>query len=379
MEDNVFSPTNTFASTPFDVLKVEGIEDPMIDVNKMATIDLSESYFESAVKFITESHTEMTNAKMTLYKSLSEATTDTVVLESFSDFFSSVKDIIVKFLKFIKRLFERFLATLNKFISSDTFIKKNKDTILKFNSDCEFDMTGYNFTFEPNVPVASAITSITDDLFADLKTVSNGELSAENIKAINDRYSYDEDYYDDFRGKVLNRDGDKITATDFQEELFRAFRDDSLEVETITVDPAKVMDSYRRFSNFKETKKQAEREQHNIEKEYNNLKDEIKKLSNKGILNVPAILGFIGDVSNITTIDGQNISGINSNTGYQSSSELAIAFDIFAKNKADQVQRCSDIHVLAYSAKLDAIKECFKQDKALLYKAYSMVKKKGVE
>ena len=379
MEDNVFSPTNTFASTPFDVLKVEGIEDPMIDVNKMATIDLSESYFESAVKFITESHTEMTNAKMTLYKSLSEATTDTVVLESFSDFFSSVKDIIVKFLKFIKRLFERFLATLNKFISSDTFIKKNKDTILKFNSDCEFDMTGYNFTFEPNVPVASAITSITDDLFADLKTVSNGELSAENIKAINDRYSYDEDYYDDFRGKVLNRDGDKITATDFQEELFRAFRDDSLEIETITVDPAKVMDSYRRFSNFKETKKQAEREQHNIEKEYNNLKDEIKKLSNKGILNVSAILGFIGDVSNITKIDGQSISGISNNTGYQSSSELAIAFDIFAKNKADQVQRCSDIHVLAYSAKLDAIKECFKQDKALLYKAYSIVKKKGVE
>ena len=52
--DEYLSPTNTFASTPFDVLKVDGVEDPLIDVNKLATIDINESFFSMCVDFVNE-------------------------------------------------------------------------------------------------------------------------------------------------------------------------------------------------------------------------------------------------------------------------------------------------------------------------------------
>ena len=373
--NDYFSPTNTMASTPFDILKMDGIEDPYININKLATIDLEESYFKEAVNFVNERNKDLTDAKLVLYKSLSEATTDTVVLESFSDFFSKIKEIIDKFLKFIKRLFERFLANLSKLIQNDKFIKKNKDVILKFNSDCEFDMTGYNFTITPGIPVSHAIESITDDMFKDLGLSPTGDISAEYVRSLNDRMSYDDSWYDEFRGKVLGKVDELIEESDFQEELFRIFRDDSLESETITVDSSKVTESYRRFTNYNDAKKQTQREQKDIERTYNNLKDEIKKLSSKNTMNVAALLGFIKSGAP-TSIDGKSVV---SNTGMAISGELSIAFDIFVKNKVDQVQHCSDIHVLAYSAKLDAMQACYKQDRALLYTAYNMVKKRGVE
>ena len=376
--NDYFSPTNTMASTPFDVLKIDGIEDPLININKLATIDLEESYFQEAVNFVNEQNKELTDAKLVLYKSISEASTDTVILESFSEFFDKVKEVIDKFLKFIKRLFDRFLATLSKLIQSDKFIKKNKDTILKFNSDCEFDMTGYEFTFDRGVPVPEAILDITNDMFKDIATPTSGELSAEYVRSLNDRMSYDDDWYCEFRGRVLRKDGESIESGDFQEELFRIFRNDSLESDTFIVDSSMVNESYRRFVNYNDAKKATKKEQADIERSYNKLKDDIKKLSSKNQINTGALFNMInGNPDNIKTIDGKALDA--NALGVAVSGELSIAFDIFVKNKVDQVQHCSDIHVLAYGAKLDAMQACFKQDKALLYAAYNMVKKRGVE
>jgi hypothetical protein len=381
MEDfDYFSPTNTMASTPFDVLKMDGIEDPLIDINKLATLDLQESYFAECVRFVNESNKSITDAKMTLYKNIYEASTDTVVLESFSDFFAQIKAIIDKFLKFIKSLFDRFIANLNKAIKSDKFIKKNKDVIRQFNSDCEFDMTGYTFTFNREVPVSSAIIDITSDMFSDLKEAPSGDLNAEYVKNLASAMSYDDQWYDNFRGKVMGKNDEYIEAGDFQEELFRAFRDDSLETENIVVDSTIVMEALRRFENYKETEKQTRREQKDIENAYNDLKNTIRKLSNKGSVNLKAITGYIGDTSKLNTIDGtKSYAASATSSGFAVSSELGIAFDLFTKAKCDQVQRCSDIHVLAYGAKLDALKDCLKQDRATLYTAYNMVRKRGVD
>ena len=35
-----FIPTNTMGNTAFDVLRMDGIDDPLINVNKLGTLDL---------------------------------------------------------------------------------------------------------------------------------------------------------------------------------------------------------------------------------------------------------------------------------------------------------------------------------------------------
>ena len=93
-----FTPTNTMANTAFDVLTMDGIDDPLINVNNLGTLDLDESYFAAAVAFVNETNREMMENKQNLYRSISEATTQFVILESFSDFFSKIADIINKIL-----------------------------------------------------------------------------------------------------------------------------------------------------------------------------------------------------------------------------------------------------------------------------------------
>ena len=46
----------------------------------------------------------------------------------------------------------------------------------------------------------------------------------------------------------------------------------------------------------------------------------------------------------------------------------------FLRARAAQVNQMSNIHGIAFSAKLTAAKDCFNQDKAILYKALSKIK-----
>ena len=62
------------------------------------------------------------------------------------------------------------------------------------------------------------------------------------------------------------------------------------------------------------------------------------------------------------------------NSGVAMSGDLLIQLDTYVKAKVDQITEYSNIHTLAYSAKLDALKDCFKQDKTILYKALYRIK-----
>ena len=53
------------------------------------------------------------------------------------------------------------------------------------------------------------------------------------------------------------------------------------------------------------------------------------------------------------------------------STEVMNQIDLFVKKKAEQIIEMCNIHSLAFSYKLDAIKDCYKQDKDVLYKALS--------
>ena len=55
--------------------------------------------------------------------------------------------------------------------------------------------------------------------------------------------------------------------------------------------------------------------------------------------------------------------------GFSMSADLMYKLDLYTKAKVDQITEFSNIHTLAFSAKLDALKESYKQDRALLYTA----------
>ena len=370
MSDFDLKPTNTLAMASLDALKNEGLEDPKINSNisKLATLDLDESYMIKTINFINESNREFTDSKITLYKALSESAGEQgVILESFSDFFSKVKDIIDKFLAFMKSLFSRFITQLMSMVNSDKYIKKHKDDLRSFGAGDEFDIDGYNFTFSPGIPKVKPIMGFDSDLFKDLYNATvDGKINSTKMKSANSSISYT-DSYDQFRASVIGKDGTSIYAEDFAEELFKVFRDDDMSTSDITIDSSKVNESLRRFTDYKKTKSIVEKDNKEIQKKYDDLKKQVKEITKRN-----------GDLEKTvfdTRMANSNITLDDSLSGTTIPGDLLTQIDVYTKKKVDQIQEVSNIHALAFSAKLDALKCCYKQDRAILYTALSKVQR----
>ena len=370
MSDFDLKPTNTLAMASLDALKNEGLEDPKINSNisKLATLDLDESYMIKTINFINESNREFTDSKITLYKALSESAGEQgVILESFSDFFSKVKDIIDKFLAFMKSLFSRFITQLMSMVNSDKYIKKHKDDLRSFGAGDEFDIDGYNFTFSPGIPKVEPMMGFNSDLFEDLYNATvDGKINSTKMKSANSSISYT-DSYDQLRASVIGKDGTSIYAEDFAEELFKVFRDDDMSTSDITIDSSKVNESLRRFTDYKKTKSIVEKDNKEIQKKYDDLKKQVKEITKRN-----------GDLEKTvfdTRMANSNITLDDSLSGTTIPGDLLTQIDVYTKKKVDQIQEVSNIHALAFSAKLDALKCCYKQDRAILYTALSKVQR----
>lgn len=369
--DISFTPTNTFATANFDILKIDGIDDPLINMNKLATLDFQESYFVSAVEFVCESRNEFTNAKIELYHSINEATSNTVVLESFSDFFVKVKEIISKFLKFLKSLFDRFLNTLMRMIGSEEYLKKHRKDLSNFKASDNFDIEGYKFTFNDSIPLPEAALSFDNSVFDSLYATIGTDLTVENVKNALVNIKLEEDYRQ-FRGKVINKDT-PIDASDFSSELFEVFRDNSSDTEKIEIDFSAVKAAENRFFDYKETKKLVERQYKRVKEAYNTVENQVKELTKKNSnLGANAYLSKLPNAEGITSVEGKTGEDL---VAYSMSAELMTRLDIYMKAQIERVQEYSNIHTLAFGAKLDALKACSLQDKSILYTALSRIQR----
>ena len=369
MDNTTLIPTNTMSTTSFDVLTMDGIDDPLISINKLATLDLDECYFATAVNFIKEANQNIVDAKKDLYKSISEATDQYVVLESFSDFFSKINDIINKFIQFIKSLVARFITHIQKLIKSDKYINSHKKEFDKFKDTDKFTMNGYTYTFDPNIPAAAASVNFNKDLFEDLYNSSKDfDFSVEGINVAIANMNNNE-VYDEFRGNVLQKDYN-ISIGEWDTELFKVFRNDDLDTSEIEVDSTLVHKTLNRFAAFNSYKKQVEADQKRIQNDYENVKKQVKEIvRGNGNLNMSAFIERMPQDMK-TDIKRNNYTNQGIITG-----DLMYKLDLYTKIKVDQITEFSNIHTLAFSAKLDALKESYKQDRALLYTALLKVQR----
>lgn len=358
----MFEPTNTLASANFDILKMDAVEDPLINVNKLATLDFEESYTAQVVAFINECRSEMTDNKINFYKSLNEATNERAVLESFADFFSGVKQIIDKFIKFLKKLVDKFIVSVMKLVKSDNYIKKHKDLFSRIESNMEFEFKGFEYTFTPNVPSPDAALGFNNSLFDDLYGNEKRELTAQSVKDSVIAMDLEKDY-DEFRAKVIGKDGEIIYITDFAQELYKVYRNGESDTTNVEANSAYIRKCLNRFLEYSKMQKEVNHQRDAIIKAYERVQKQVEDITKRNTdLDKQAFLSRLPIDSGITDIE--TTAG-----GTIMASELMTQIDVYVRAKIDQIQEYSNIHLLAFGAKLDAIKECLNQDKNVLYTA----------
>ena len=367
---NEFLPVNSFANASLDVFKIDDVtEDPTIDLNKLATIDMNESYFIKALKFIKETNDELSNSKIELYKKISEATEIVPLMESFNDYFGKVSNIVDVFCRFISGLFDRFAIALLNFVSQDRNLKEHKKDLEEFDNSMTFNYdNGFIYTLidDSSVPQAKAITKFneSDSLISYL--ASSSDLNAESIRRAMAGLDLSADY-DQFRGLVLQR-MEPISESEYADVLFRIFRNGEKDSRPIDVNKSIVKKSIDRYFNVNKFKVETNREYKDIEKEYKNIIKSVKDITSKGNVNLNAFLHFFNKSGRIKTINGSNINEYDI-----LSKDMSVALDTFIKLKVSQLKNYSDIHLLAYTAKLDAIKEAVIQDRNILNQALRSV------
>lgn len=395
--------SSTSTTDKIDVNAIyESASSNTININSMITneSDSDYDYMAECYAFLTGYNKAYFDASKALYKNILESCdAPEVINEGFGDFFSKIKEIIKKFLAWIKKIFNKFITKLNGMFKSESHLKKNKNEFSKFDdTKDEFEFEGYRFTNlydGGNVPEGSAISmlEINDDMknVFELQGSTNDKVSYDKIKSAQNKWEDGkDDFYDSFRGAVLGDKTDYIPQTQFEEECFMKFRDDRKDKEKITINSSEVNEAYRRFENYSDLKKSVEKTKNDIDRSYSALEryfEKCYKLS-KDTFTITDYSGsntyasgVVHGADNLGMTDGNNISDhkyddmiqANANTKLTSSDKKAL-IESFFRARAAQVNQMSNIHSIAFTAKLTAAKDCFNQDKAILYKALAKIK-----
>jgi hypothetical protein len=395
-------------STSFSVIDIDNIGYVDNDVQR-------HSFVQEGYDAILEMNAFYCNAEKEFYTKVMGSYGDSnIINESFSDFFNKIKDIIKKFIEWIKKVFKEFVAKLAALVGSEKYIKKNAKLLNKFGSEDEFEFQGYIYTNIDNVsmPVAAALdmfngtvgqenffkdiidnhlkSDSADDYYgtkaekwnaadgfddverkrrADVTDKLNQALG-KSIDTLNDSL---DDYYEAFRGRVLG-ETKKYDSKEFTDRLFEIFRDDSDSTSSITIDSNFVMDAHRRFDKYKDTIKNIEKTQKDIIKDYEDLEKQLDKLIKYNKTNMT--VDFNDNFSrNYTSTQIGKLNNLDDNVIYSSST--VDKMQSWLKIQSSKVNQMCQIHTQAFSAKLEAAKDCFKQDKQILNKAIQKILKRS--
>ena len=203
------------------------------------------------------------------------------------------------------------------------------------------------------------------DLFDELYNTTSSTIGMDDVtNGINKIENFD---YSDFRGKIIGKDY-KISESEFAAELFKVYRSNKSETDDIYVDRSIVNKALDEFINFRDKRREIEEDNKNIVKEYDKIKKQVKEITKRnGDLNAYAFTNAFPGMKNI-----------DNNNGYVSG-DLMARVDVYIKAKCDQITQYSNIHTLAFTAKLDAIKESYIQNRSMLYTALLKIQRSDIE
>ena len=362
---------------------------------------LNHSFFVEACQFCEKTDLEMYNMSNTLYRNICESTgNDVIINEAFGDWWDTFKKLLKKILDFLDALINKFVVGINMILSREKFIKDHEKDLYKFNDNHKFTMSIFNFTMDNNIPVANAIYDSTKLMDVDFLGSNNNSTGSSNFKDfMNTHYKvtsasgttpksidinsnpktsaaytsgeletnmtkqYDQfrdaitdgDFYDKIRGLFLDKPGTRVDSVDYAKELFEVFRDGQSGKEEHEFESNDITDAFNRFKQYKDIKKVVTKQRSEAEKEYKRVEKEVEKLMSKARDGKVTFHGL-----------GDDFDEVEFNTG---STAVANKMETYLKAVSNMVHEVSNLHSIAFGARLDAYRDCFKQDKQILYSA----------
>lgn len=281
---------------------------------------------------------------------------DNVYLREFS-FSNMIKSIIDFFIDAIKTIFGKFKTLFHKIVYSDNTIDRYADKLKNMTGEFTVSFPRYIYTcFDEDTPSINLKSTFDNDynrLQEKLKNIADLKIKTERCERMRSleadvKAEVNPAYYDTLRQNTIKKTY-MISSHDFASELFNVFRDGGKET-TSKITPTEVTNTLNRFTNYKVLLKQVE----SAKSDTINAAKEIKRKI-------------------------ESISLQKTNQYYiPYDTEEEVLFNKILQTKSNQVNEACNIFTMAFSAKLDAIKEAAIQDKKVLFDAIRYINMGGV-
>lgn len=318
------------------------------------TISEEASLFVESLNILRESNRFFNNLLKKAHTNLLLAESsekNKVYLTEFS-FKEIIDNIIEFFVDAIKSLWAKFKNLFRKITYSDSTIDKYADKIRNMKGEFTVSFPRYIYTcFDEDIPSVNLKYTFYEDYtileqrineIAELKTKTERSEKMRSLEA-DVKADVSPAYYDTLRQKTIGRNY-MISSNDYASELFNVFRDGGDQA-TSKINNTEVTNILNRYTNNKVLERQ------------------IEKAKNETI-------GAANDVKKkIQSISLQNIN--RHYTPYDVEEE--VLFNRVLQAKSGQVNEVCNIYVMAFAAKLDAIKESAIQDKKVLFEAIKFI------
>lgn len=274
-----------------------------------------------------------------------------ILQESLSDMARNAVEFFKKVIKHITEFFKKSFTYISSYFGDfEKFINKYKDLILK--SDPEFEIHGYNYTFNPKYPDESEIDNIISRYNSEISRIKDMEYK--DITELKDN-EWNDEVKNKLRAKVIGKTGE-ITAENYLEEVKRSYRGDKDKPDNIKVDTEYVQNIISTYSSIKKCLSDTKKDYDNIVKNLNIMKRffesgvKVQYVGNDKMINH----------SNSMSYTDKKITRTGDSTDEQYSTDLLKKYDTYYNFRFEQSKVLSAILTNAFYEKVNALKEQLK-------------------
>lgn len=320
-------------------------------------IDVSTFLLETLISLEQDYFNITKNHMMATHIAMKDDNTE-ILQEGLSDFKKSAVEFFNNLLKKVKEFFAKVIMFIRAYLGKfEKFIKTYRDKLLTMNPD--FKIEGYNYSFSSDIPRLDKIQQIVDSYNSEIKEVEKMSKS-EILKRRNEFTSSDN--MDKIRAYVIGSNT-PISSEEFLSECKKAFRSGATEKESIHVTKQMIHEIVD--GGYKSMKKLAD----DCLKEKDKTVLIIERM--KDFFNRGAYVHYKGDTRmiharTISIEDKQVKTGEAEHIPY--STQKIDVINTYYNYKWIETKELGSICVTAISEKLNAVKECIKQNEMIIRK-----------
>lgn len=278
------------------------------------------------------------------------------------DLMNIIKKIVRFFIETIAKLFNRFRDIIMQLLYMDSTVKRYKGQLKNMTRSIDLsknsEIVWYNYTYlEASIPNPDLYLKFSENYEVSLTELRKIANTADKTRLISDIDNLtngtdtmpDGEFFNKLRGDIIHSgNGNKdliVTSEIYPEQLRMLFRDGATEgfQGKMTITPQQIAKSCDRFLNGKDLVKSIEKQKSTIESAASTMQKKFEKLTAKSIW------------------------------GMETDLEVEAAMARYGKKKAGQLADMCNIFLLAFSAKLDAIKEALIMDKQICFTAITYI------